>query len=284
MQLFNKSNISCGAVLVSCVLVLLSSSSSAKNKIMCELNPNTEISAIANHPLFDTPYKAAANYIPVMPLRALASTELLRKKGTARMVRNFYVRNLQGKLAEPYETMTMDLEVSSRGLFGRTIKGTGRINDLDLYYENQMSFRLPKKIYMEAFARLDGCEMMKLKIETDGDKLTNDVRGLYLGKKTDYHTDWRTTTGFLAGSNYEMIAEGISKGGVPCDKHNQNTAACKEHANDKPSTLYVGKSSGKVAGQMINGWVRETRANHFEAEENYGPIVVKTIIDTVVGK
>ncbi len=284
MWIFRKGKIKHYAVSICAILVIVSNSSSATTKNICQLNPGDSVSALANHPLFDTPHKAAANYTPIMPLRALASTELLRKKGKAHMVRNYYVRNLHGKLAAPYETMTIDLEVVSRGLFGRTVKGFGRINDLDLYYENEMSFRLPKKIYMEALASLDGCEMLKLKIETDGDKLTNDVKGTYLGKLVDYHTDWRTTKGTLAGSTYDMIAEGLSKGGVPCDKHNENTAACKEHANDKPSTLYSGKSSGKISGQLINGWVKETRPNHFEAEENYGPILVKTILDVTVNK
>lgn len=279
MRLLSKRALTIVALII-CAIMLRASQ--AKPKTLCETSAPS--SAIANHPLFDTPYKAAANYLPVLALRALGSTEIYRKKGSAHLVRRFYVRSLQGKLGEPYETMVLDIEVSGKGLFGRVAKAYGRINDLDLYYENEASFGLPKKAYMNAYASLDGFELVKLKIESDGDKLINKVAGNYLSKETNYQTLWRNTTGLLAGLNYKLFVEGSGGTTVPCDKTNEHTAYCQEYAKHKTKTLYEAKSSGTIAGYNISGWVRETSPDHFEAEEYYGPIVVKTLLDVTVNK
>ncbi len=279
MRLFNKSNLLILVLIISATIAHVK----AKTKTLCESETTAKTSAIANHPLFDTPYKAAANYLPVLALRALGSTEIYRKKGHARIVRNYYVRSLQGKLGEPYETMTLNIEVKAKGLFGRVAIGTGTINDLDLYYENHASFGLPRRVYMDSFASLDGCEFLKLKVVTDGDKLINDVTGTYLSKTTNYKTEWRNTNGMLAGYNYQITAEGNSANAMLCDKSNQDSAYCKEHSKGKEGSLYEAKSSGLIAGYKITGWIKETRPNHFESEENYGPILVKTTLDTSVG-
>lgn len=263
--------------LISGALVL---HATAKPKTLCETN--TASAAIANHPLFDTPYKAAANYSPVLALRALGSTEIYRKKGNAHLIRKFYVGNLQGKLGEPFETMVLDLEVSAKGLFGRVAKGFGHINDLDLYYENEASFGLPKRAYMNAYASLDGCELMKLKTDSDGDKLINKVSGNYLSRVIDYQTQWRSSSGLLAGYQYQINVEGSGGTTVPCDKSNQHTVFCQEHGKSK--SPYQGKSSGTIAGYKISGWIRETSPDYFEGEEYYGPIVIKTVLDITVNK
>ncbi len=248
---------------------------------MCESNLKSG-AALANHPLFDTPYKAAANYIPVLIVRALGSTEIYRKKGHAHLTRSFHVRNLQGKLAEPYETMVIDIEVAGKGLFGRIGRAHGFINDLEVNYENIASFGLPKKAFLNVIASLDGCEMMKYKVQSDGDKLTNDVDGVFLGQAVKYHTQWRNTSGTLAGTNYQLNVEGNGKGSLPCDKENIDSSYCKEHKNDKKTNLYSAKSNGKIGSYMISGWLKETRTGHFESEEIYGPIVVKSTLDVFI--
>ncbi len=270
-------------VLLLIVLALVSLNSKAKNTVLCEpKSSQKEILAIANHPLFDTAYKSAANYIPVLALRALSSTDIYRKKGKAHLVRHFFVKNLQGKLAEPYETLVLDIVVSGKGLFGRNISAQGRMNDLDVYYSNKMSFGLPKKAHMDVVASLDGCEFMKFKVESDGDKMTNAVEGTYLGRTLKYFTNWRQSLGTLAGLPYEMVVEGNGKSSVPCDKHNQDNTYCKELAKHKDIVLYHAKSQGRISGYIINGWIKETRTGHFEGEENYGPIFIKTVLDVYV--
>ncbi len=276
MQLFKKSHLLILVLIISATIAHVT----AKTKTLCESETAAKVSAIANHPLFDTPYKAAANYVPVLALRALNSTEIYRKKGHARIVRNYYVRSLQGKLGEPYETMILNIEIKAKGLFGRVAIGTGTLNDLDLYYENHASFGLPRRVYMDSFASLDGCELMKFKVETDGDKMTNNLSGHFLSKATNYKTNWRTTTGLLANSAYNMVVEANGTNTIPCGKDNQDAAHCKDSAKTK--TLFEGKSSGSIAGYTISGWIKETRPNHFESEEYYGPILVKTTLDTSI--
>lgn len=248
---------------------------------MCAIGESTdEAHAIANFPLFDTPYKMAANYVPVLPLRALSDSDIYRKKGKAHMERRFYVRNLQGKLAEPYESMTVDIDVQGKGFFGRRIIATGKINDYNLHYENDISFRLPKKAVMNVHASLDGCEFLKLDIESDGDKLTNDVKGKFLGREVNYLTEWRNTKGLLSGMEYSLHAEGLTGAStIPCDGDNKDSEYCKDQDKASEEALYRGTANGNIMDFSITGTATELRENYFEIEENYGPILVKTSVE-----
>jgi hypothetical protein len=54
---------------------------------------------IQNYPLFDTEYKIAANYIPILALRAFAHAEVYKEKKPSRLIREYYVKILQANLA-----------------------------------------------------------------------------------------------------------------------------------------------------------------------------------------
>jgi len=227
----------------------------------CEItHPQKSKVALTHHPLFDTPYKMAANYSPVLVLRALGETEFYRAKGSAHMLRKFYVKDLTGELAEPYEVMDIDIKAKARGFFGRTIEASGKIDGHNFYYQNKMSLGLPKKVDMNILVSLAGCEMMKLKVKTEGSAKTNKVTGTFLGKTVDYFTDWRDSKGILSGTAYEIYVNGLADG-----------------------DLYHGISNGDIAGFKIKGDARETSHNHFEIVEEYGYILVKTILDVEDG-
>ncbi len=245
------------------ILALISPSlvkSETSFKFCKTVSEDSCIASLSQYPLFDSEYKIAANYVPILPLRAFAHAEVYQKKKKARLKRFFYVKALTGQFAEPYQVMDVNIEVKGIGLLGREIIATGKLNDFDIEYRNKIECTIQRKATMDVTAKLAGVKFLDLDIKSDGNALTNDVKGSFFAKKVDYQTHWRTTNGQLANLNYEVYTEGVVK------EHNAFQAISK----------------GKIGNVEINGHGRLVSANYYEFEEQYGPIMVKsqlTIID-----
>lgn len=227
----------------------------------CKLNyPGSAPIPITKHPLFDTKYKQAANYMPLIAMRVLAYSKIYRKKGKAQIRRYYYLKNTKGEFSDPYAELTMDVQVEGKGLFGRTIKAKGKLNGMDLVFFNDMKFSLPKKALMNISASLDSCNFLSLRVESDGDKLTNDVNGVFFSKPVKYHTNWRNTKGMLANAPYEIYVEGV---------HNEKMLRVV-------SKGFIGDES--TGQHSIKGQGVETKENYYEIEEYYGPLLIKTFV------
>lgn len=239
------------------ILVILSANFTYAKQAIC---PNKDYQTcgqyLRNYPLFDTEYKIAANYVPVIPLRALAEANVYKEKKSFHIERFFYVKNLKGDLGKAYQTIILDGNITGFGIFSRKIIAKGKLNEFDLEYENDMSFALPRTANMKVRAKLDGNLFLDLKITSDGNKMTNDVSGIFFGQDVKYHTDWRETNGILSGLNYKIYAEGILK-----------------DSND-----FTVNMKGSIGKHSITGFGRMTSINHYESTEDYGPITVKSFI------
>lgn len=242
------------------IVLLNNSSALALARICPEKKSNTECAkALINYPLFDTPYKLAANYIPILPLRALAHGEIYREKKTFKLERYYYVKNISGAFGEPYAKLIGSGKVSGSGIIGRKVSFDGHLNEFKVKYLIKMSFSLPKKAKMKVSASIDDIDFLELIIRSDGDAMTNDVEGTFFGKTVKYHTHHRDTDGTLAGQHYKLHTEG----------------KVKEEGNFHAIT------KGGYAGHSISGSVVLTAYNKYYSTEYYGPIMVKSYITVI---
>ncbi len=234
------------SLLITAILLIAFSPANAKTVL--------GIPELYNHPLFNTEYKLAANYVPILALRGLAHAEVYKDKKSAHLERYFYIKDSQGKLGKPYETIVLDITVKGHGIIGRSINAIGKLNEFDLEYTNNMGFSLPRNAHMEIAAKLDGIKILDLDVQSDGTNMTNKVEGLFIGEKVKYQTILRDTLGTLANYKYALHTEG-----TPPDPCSFETV-----------------TKGIIGNTAINGKGQMIRVGYYEFEETYGPIVVKT--------
>lgn len=243
------------SILSALALLLSASSAHALSSTLCSNLPSPCTENLTKHSLFNTEYKISAHYLPILPLRAIAHASLIKDKKSARLERYFYYKDASGKISgNPFETITLDITVSAIGLLGRKIIAQGKLNEYSLYYENILHGVFPKNAQMQVRATLDGIEILDLDIASDGTKMTNTVKGTFLSKNTDYNTEWRDTSGVLAGHSYKIHTEGV----------------VNELAEFKAIT------SGTIASAKIGGECNLIKTKYYESEEHYGPILVKS--------
>lgn len=229
----------------------------AKSLDNCNKDTVDECSDIlANYPLFDTEYKKAANYVPVLPLRAIYNSKIYREKRKARILRKYFIKDLSGKFSEAYQVTDINLQVKAKGLLGREIIAKGKINEFDFDYYNRVRFSLAKTAKMDVEANIGGIPLLNLHIKSNANKKTNEVLGRFLGKEVNYLTEWRTTSGKLAELPYTMYVEGTSE--------------------DKKD--FSAKSKGYIGTSEIFGDIKMLEKDHYIAEEHYGPVLIKTDI------
>lgn len=224
-------------------------------------NTQEELCAIhlSEYPLFDSEAKIAANYVPVLPLRAFAHAEIYQKKKTVRLKRFFYIKDLNGALGEAYEILDIVINIKGDGLLEREILAIGKLNEFDVEYKNKIKASLPKRATMKAIAKIANVKFLDLDIKSDGQALTNDVKGILFAKKVDYKTKWRNSSGLLGGSIYEIYTEGSSKN----------------------SNHFEVKCNGKIGTTEIKGHGKLVRPNYYEFEETYGHILVKSQVTVI---
>lgn len=240
------------ASILSALALLLSVNSA---HALCSGLPSPCVENLTKHALFNTDYKISAHYLPILPLRAIAHASVIKDKKSAHLERYFYYKDASGKAsANPFETIILDINVSAIGIFGRKIIAQGKLNEYPLYYENILHGVFPKNAQMQASATLDGIEILDLDITSDGTKMTNVVKGRFLGKLVDYNTQWRETDGLLAGHAYKLHTEGLVN-------------EIKE---------FKAVTSGTLGSAKISGECNLIKPNYYESEEHYGPILVKT--------
>ena len=244
------------SLFIAAILLMVFSPANAQNPMgICQQELSTGcVANLHNYPLFDTEYKLAANYLPILALRGLAHAELYKDKKSAHLERYFYIKDLQGDFSKPYETIILDIDVKGHGIIGREITAIGKLNEFDLKYVNDMGFSLPRNAHMKVSARLDGIKILELNIRSDGTLMTNTVNGLFLNQNVDYQTKLRETSGILSGHKYTLHTEGI----------------------DLETTNFTVRTLGKIGSSNIYGKGGIVRANYYEFEENYGPVLVKT--------
>lgn len=210
---------------------------------------------ISSNKLFDSEYEVSANYVPILPLRAMVQANVYKEKKSLTMDRRYYIKNTAGNYTE-YQKTFLHITIKGSGIIGREINAEGTSNDYPLKYKNVMKFGLPKRAHMKINATLDGITILQLAVQSDGDKMTNKVSGTYLGKIVDYQTNWRETKGQLAGIPYQLHTEGLIK--------------------EKDAFKAITK--GTIGSSSIHGEVNMIKPNLFESVEYYGPIMVKTEI------
>lgn len=242
--------------MVFCLILSQASFAASNMQKICPKGTDTCVQNLTNYPLFDNPHLIAANYVPILPLRAFAHADIYKAKKNLRMVREFYVRDLAGNFSKPYEKIDLLVTVKAKGLFGREILASGTLNEFQLEYKNIATFSLPKNAHMKVEASLDGLPILDLDVVSDGNKMTNKVQGSFLGKTVDYLTEWRETKGTLAGHSYNLHTEGVTK---------------------EPER-FKAVTKGKINSTEISGTCEMLEKNHYKSIENYGPILVKTDI------
>lgn len=222
------------------------------------LCPKAEMSCsdalLTNH-LFNADYKIAANYVPVLPLRAFAHAEIYKHKKKLKLERYFYYKSA-GPSAKPYATMNLNVEVRGKGFLGREIIASGTLNEHKVEYFNEVKPYLPRNGDLNVIAKLDGIRVLELTIASDGTKMTNVVKGKFFNKEVNYSTNWRNTKGVLAGLNYEIYAEGI----------------------EKEKNSFKAISKGRIQNQSISGTCDIIEENFYTCQEEYGPLRIKTDI------
>lgn len=243
-------------LLTAILIYSLCSGSKAK---LCPENSNCQ-QIIANHQLFNSQYKMAANYVPILPLRAMVHADVYKAKKPLTMDRRYYIKGADGKYVQ-YQKTFLNIDIKGHGIIGREIDAEGTLNDYPIKYRNVMSFSLPKKANMKVNASLDGVPILELSIQSDGKKMTNKVKGTYLGKTVDYQTNWRETKGTLAGIPYQLHTEGLIK----------------------EVDVFKAVTKGTIANYLVTGEVHMIDHSHFESTEYYGPIMVQTKI-TILGQ
>ena len=222
------------------------------------LCPKAEMScsdALLNDPLFNADYKIAANYVPVLPLRAFAHAEIYKHKKKLKLERYFYYKSA-GPSAKPYATMNLNVEVRAKGFLGREIIASGTLNEHKVEYFNEVKPYLPRNGDLNVVAKLDGIRVLELTIASDGTKMTNVVKGKFFNKEINYSTNWRNTKGVLAGLSYEIYAEGV----------------------EKEKNSFKAISKGRIQNQSISGICTMIEQNLYNCDEDYGPVKIKTNI------
>lgn len=222
--------------------------------ILCGTGHQQCIQNIQNYPLFDTKYKIAANYIPILAPRAFAHAEIYKEKKKCKLERLYYIKNLEGQFSEPYQTTILNIEVKNHGLFGRKIVATGKLNDFNLEYENIVGASLPRNAAMKVKASIEGIEILDLKIKSDGNAQTNEVQGSFFAKEVNYLTKWRDSNGCLANIDYKVHTEGL----------------------DIETDNFKVVTRGSIGNHEIFGHGNMPKPNYYEFEEHYGPILVKS--------
>jgi hypothetical protein len=241
-------------------IITLANLSQVKATLCSKEVPKTECSkGLANYPLFDTPYKLHANYLPILALRALAHGDIYKEKKKFSLERYYFVKNTSGAFQEHYAKLIGSGEVSGHGFIGRKISFQGKLNEFPFEYENKMTFSLPKRARMNIKAELDGIRFLELEIHSDGDKMTNDVEGTFFTKKVKYHTEHRDSEGILADLPYKLHTEGKVK-----EADNFHTV-----------------TEGSIGEYKISGSGNLTAYNKYLTIEHYGPIMVKTYITVI---
>lgn len=210
--------------------------------------------SLSLNPLFNTDYKISANYVPILPLRGMVQADVYKDKKSLIMDRRYYIKDATGNYGEPYQKTLLNISVKGSGIIGREVIAEGTLNEHKLKYHNHMKFSLPKRANMKVNATLDGIQILELAVQSDGDKMTNLVKGSFLGKQVDYQTHWRETKGTLAGIPYLLHTEGL----------------IKEKENFKAVT------KGTIGSSAIKGEIKMLDKEHFESTEYYGPVMVKT--------
>ena len=225
---------------------------------LCEKDlSKTECSKILiNYPLFDTPYKLLANYVPILPLRALAHGNIYKEKKSFKLERYYYLANASESFKDPYAKLIGEGKVKGVGFFGRKISFDGMLNDFKLTYINKVTPSLPRRAKMKVSATVDDVTFLDLVIKSDGDEMTNDVEGSFFGKDVQYHTYWRDTEGLVAGHKYKIHTEG----------------KVKEEAK------FAADTKGTIGEYDINGSINMTAPGKYFSSEHYGPILVKTYV------
>ena len=214
---------------------------------------------LIHYPLFDTPYKVHANYVPILALRALAHGNIYKEKKSFNLERYFYVKNIGGAFDDYYAKLVGSGEVGGHGFIGRKITFKGQLNEFPIEYENTMSFSLPKKAKMKVKADIDGIRFLDIEVKSDGDAMTNDVEGTYFGQEVKYHTAHRDSDGILAGLPYKLHTEGKVK---------------------EPEAFYA-ITEGSIENYKIKGEVQMLEKAKYLSTEYYGPIMVKTYINVL---
>ena len=237
------------------MLLLAAPISHARPHILCGSELERCIENIQNYPLFDTEYKIAANYVPILALRAMAHANIYREKKPCRLERDYFVKNLSGELSKAYQRTELDIEVKGHGFLGRKIIAHGKLNEFELEYENKISASLPRNGNMKVEAKLEGVKFLELKIKSCGTKNTNEVVGDFFAKHVDYSTEHRDSNGMLAGLNYKIHTEGLH-----------------QEQEDKFQVV----TNGFIGEHEIFGHGSMIRDNYYEFEEHYGPILVKS--------
>ena len=225
---------------------------------LCEKDlSKTECSkTLIHYPLFDTPYKLLANYVPILPLRALAHGNIYKEKKAFKLERYYYVANISGSFKDPYAKLIGEGEVKGVGFFGRKINFKGMLNDFQVIYENRVTPSLPKRASMKVSATVDDVTFLDLLIKSDKDEMTNDVEGSFFGKEVKYHTYWRDTEGIIAGHKYKIHTEG----------------KVKEKAK------FAADTEGTIGEYDIHGNIEMIAPGKYFSSEHYGPILVKTYV------
>lgn len=221
---------------------------------------------IIHYPLFDTDYKIAANYAPILGLRALSHGNIYRKKKKFHLERFFYVKDLTGKLGKPYESLIVDGEVKGTGLLSRRITAHGKLNEFDFEYINDASVSFTRKAKLTIVARVDKFLILDLEVNSKASDLSNVVKGSFFGKKVDYTTKWRDTDGILAGIPYKV--------------HTQGTVY-EDEEEVHASEAFGVETKGSIGEYEISGSGKMTTEGYYQTSESYGPIVVKTFITII---
>ncbi len=233
----------------------------AANEPLCPEGTKDCCHEIIKNELFNTDYKVSANYVPILPLRGMVQADVYKDKKSLIMDRRYYIKDATGNYGEPYQKTLLNISVKGSGIIGREVSADGTLNNHTLKYRNVMKFGLPKKANMKVNASLDGLPFLELTVQSDGDKMTNLVKGSFLGKNVDYQTHWRETKGTLAGIPYLLHTEGLVK--------------------EKETFRAITK--GTIGTSAIKGEIKMLDKDHFESTEYYGPVMVKTRL-TILAK
>ena len=243
------------------ILLILFLSSQSLHAKFCETINEADLclNSLLEHKLFDSSAKLHANYLPILALRALAHADIYKKKKDFKIERFFFEND---KVYEkdtdelPYASLIGVGKVSGNGFFGREIEFAGTLNAHTVKYKNVMKFSLPRRADMQVNAWLDEIEFLDLQIQSDADKMTNDVSGKYFGKAVKYHTTHRDSFGILADIPYKLHTEG----------------------KVKEDDLFHAVTDGLIDENKVTGAVNFIEKNHYYSIEHYGPIRVETHI------
>lgn len=209
--------------------------------------------------LMDSPYEVAANYLPALVMRSFTESKLFRKSKKAHVQRFFYKQVAPNKWSiEPFERMVFDVAVEKTGMFSRKVSVKGKINGIDLNMATNFKYNFTRKGVVETKSTLGGYNLLDLKVDSNGVLMTNKVIGSLWGNPIDYKTQFRNTSGIIAGEPYKIHVKGV---------HNE--------------PKYSVNSKGNIGEYEIRGHGVETEPGLFHLEEHYGPLLVKTVVEII---